>query len=611
MATIRRSRFVNPRLGIFFSIFTSVFVAAVCGLMIGELMGLGSRMVGGLMFGVTVLFVGLIGAASTNNSEADFYVGGRRSPSFFAGLSLTIAILGGIGTVAIPGIVLRQGMDAFVLVLGWISGLVLAAVVIAPFLRKFGAFTLPGYLGLRFQSRTIRALSAVIAAAACLLIAAAELKLAAQIGTLMTGQPMIGLLVILTLFAGGLGVLGGVRGASWMGAAFAIVATLAICVPATIVSLMISNLPLPQMTHGALFRASAWLERGQVLPEKSARLFEASFSGTGLMPLDTRFLDMYHAVGYGAMPFGILVIASGIAALPMLVQRAGTTPGVYDVRKAFGWAVLITGFLLLTIMSLAGFMRGYIVQQVVGVAGDQLPLWFQSLEQSGAMATSSKTRTVALGDIMVQRDSVVFALPVAAGMMETLVRLAQAGGLAAALAAMCAHIVALGTIIADDLIAGFRAHSIAPQKRVAVGRIGIGIGAVSVAGLATVVQDPLTAALAGITIAAGALFPVLALSIIWKRLTRAGAFAGLVAGLATTVALMTLSSLGQITMSGLMAAAVGGPVSFLIAGAVTRISAHPSRTILEYVRDMRVPGGEAVYDRVLRQERRGKPPAEM
>lgn len=611
MANVRRNRFVNPRLGVFYSIFASAFLAAVFGLMIGELMGLRSRMVGGLMFGITVLFVGLIGAASTNDTEADFFAGGRRAPSFFAGLSLTIALLGGIGTLSIPGIAVRQGMDSFMLVLGWISGLVLATVAIAPFLRKCGAYTLPGYFGVRFESRSVRALAAIIAAAATLLIAAAELKLAAEIGVRMTGQPIVGLVVILALAVGGLGVLGGVRGANWMGAAQAIVALLAICVPATIVSLMISNLPLPQMTHGALFRQSAWLERAQALPEKTARLFEASFSGAGLMPLDTRFLDMYHAVGYGAMPLGILVIASGIAALPMLAQRAGTTPGVYDVRKAFGWAVLLTGFLLITVMSLAGFMRGYIVQQVVGVSGDQLPLWFQSLEQAGAASVQTKTRTVTLADIMIRRDMAVLSLPVAAGMMETLVRLAQAGGLAAALAAAGAHIVALGSVLADDVVSGFRRQSLAPQKRIAVGRVGIGAAAIATAALALAVADPLTAALAGLTVSAGALFPVLALSIIWKRLSRAGAFAGLLAGLVVTVALMALSALGQVTMAMPMAAAIGGPVSFLVAGSVTRISARPGRSMLEIVRDMRVPGGETIYDRLLRQERRGKSPTAL
>jgi cation/acetate symporter len=280
------------------------------------------------------------------------------------------------------------------------------------------------------------------------------------------------------------------------------------------------------------------------------------------------------------------------------------------VRKAFGWAVLLTGFLLMTLLSLAGFMRGYLVQQVVGTAGDQLPLWFQTLEQSGAVATQTKTRIVTLEDLMVRRDAMVFSLPVAAGMMETLVRLAQAGGLAAALAAAGAHIVALGTIIADDLISGFRAHSLPAPRRIAVGRTGIGLGAAGVAVLAVFVADPLTVALAGITISAGGLFPVLALSIIWKRLSRAGAFAGLITGLIVTTALMVLSLLGQITMAPMMAAAVGGPLSFLIAGMVTRASTRPSKHMLEIVQDMRVPGGETVYDRILRQERRGRTPAQ-
>ena len=605
MAVVRRDKFINPKLGIYYSVFTSAFAAIVLGTLILELIGAAPKTIAAILFAAPLLLIGAIGVASTNDLENDYFAAGRRTPSVFAGLGLSVSVLGGLGFVCITGLAVQIGMDVFALVLGWISGLVLAAVLVAPFLRKCGAFTLPGYMGLRFASRSVRLAMAVPASAACLLLAAAELRLAAEVGVMLTSQSLAAVALILIFVLGALAALAGLRGVNWTSAAQAIMAIAIICVPATIISLMISNLPVPQMTHGSLIRTTAWLEAAQSLPRIDARLFEFSLPGTGLEPLQTRFLAGFHAVGLIAMPLSILVIATGIAALPMLASRCGTTPGVYEARKAFGWAVLLTGFALLTLLSLAGFYRGYLVQQVVRASGDELPLWFQALSQLGFTASGTKSGAVTLDAISIRRDTVLYGLPIAAGLPETITRMVQAGALAAALAAALAHLVALGSILTDDLVAGVLRKAPAPQTRVRLARFGMGIAALAVASVAFLVTDPLAVGLAGLAIAAGGCFPVLFLSILWKRLSRAGAFVGILAGTSLTLLLMVLAWLGQINMSILLTASIGGPISFLVAGIVTRISRKPSKEALQVVREMRLPGGETVYDRRLRLERRG------
>ncbi len=161
MAIVRRSRFINPKLGTYYSIFTSAFVCVVLGGLIAEQMGATRSTIGLMMMLAPLFLAGMLGAASATTTVADFFASGRRAPSFFAGLTLAITTLGGVGFASMTGTMTRIGMDGLVLVLGWLSGLVLTTVLIAPFLRKCGAFSLSSYFGLRFESRILRMMSAL------------------------------------------------------------------------------------------------------------------------------------------------------------------------------------------------------------------------------------------------------------------------------------------------------------------------------------------------------------------------------------------------------------------------------------------------------------------
>ena len=606
MAIVRRSRFVNPRLGTYYGIFASAFVCLVLSGLILEQLGASRFSLGSMMLLAPCLLAGALGAASATDSIPDFFASGRRAPSFFAGLTLAITTLGGIGFVSITGVVTRIGMDGLGLVLGIISGLVLTTVLIAPFFRKCGAYSLPSYFGLRFESRLLRIVTAIFLAIPCVLIAAAEIRLAAVVGGWISGQPA----ALIVALGGGLvtalAAMGGMRSLTWTSAGWGIIAVIAICVPATIVSLMVSNVPLPQMMHGNMLRGSSNIERVQAMSQLAAQWWQFELPNAGLQPFGNRFLAMFSNVGRLAMPLSILVIATGIAALPATLQRTGTVPSVHDARKALSWAVLIAGFMLLTLLSISGFLRAYIVQQVVGAAGDGLPLWFQSLEQMGVAGVVTKTKTVTLSGVLLARDGAILAMPTAAGLPLTIILLTLAGAMAAALAAAMAQVVALGTMIAEDVVHGGRRAPPDDGVRLLTARLGMVVAGMLSATLAFVVRDPLALALAGLTLVAGGVFPILLLSILWKRITRFGAMVGALAGIAMTTLLVATSALGINPLPMVLAAAVGGPLSFVVAALVSQITPAPSRRMLELVRDMRVPGGEAIYDREMRLAKRAR-----
>src|SRR5262249_17380013 len=160
------------------------------------------------------------------------------------------------------------------------------------------------------------------------------------------------------------------------------------------------------------------------------------------------FLQTFGTVGSPAFVLMSLVMTAGIAGSPALLARSGTTPGVYEARKSFGWAVLVAGLVLLTLPAFAVYLRALILDQVIGQSGGSLPVWFQLLQQGGIARVESKTPVVTLGAISFERDAVLFALPIAIQLPQALVYLPLAGALAAALAALASALTALAAIIA-------------------------------------------------------------------------------------------------------------------------------------------------------------------
>src|SRR5204863_7864515 len=203
------------------------------------------------------------------------------------------------------------------------------------------------------------------------------------------------------------------RSLTWASVAKAIAALLALAVSASIVALMVSNLPLPQMTHGNVLRLLTRMEIAQGVPVVLAPPLAFDLPGEGAEPLVKRFIQSFGSVGSLSFVLMSFVAAAGIAASPALLSRSGTTPGVYEARKSLGWAVLVVGIVLLTLPAVAVYLRALLLDQVVGQPGDRLPIWFQMLQQAGIARIEGKTQVVRLLGIGFERDAALFALPIA------------------------------------------------------------------------------------------------------------------------------------------------------------------------------------------------------
>jgi cation/acetate symporter len=470
-----------------------------------------------------------------------------------------------------------------------------------PYLRKFGAYTIPGYLGLRFDSRLLRLAAAAVVAVPMLLVIAAELRMGLFAAGWLTGQPEPPLAAVLAGTVAATVVLGGMRSVSWANTAAAIATLLALLVPAAVVAALVTNLPFAQLSHGPVLRAIGRLEaiQGVPIPQLPAWAFE--FAGLDLEPLARRVATPFGSVGALSFVLTSLTLMAGVAAAPWLLPRSGTTPTVYEARKSLGWATFVLGLLMVTASAVAVFLRDMVMDTLVGQSAHRLPEWFRTLSALGLAAADGHLPRLPLTSFSFKRDAALFALPIAGGYPAIMLYLALAGALAATVAAASLAVVALGHVLAEDVAGGLKGEPAPDRRRLFIARAST----VAAAGLGTALAlllptDPLALLLAAFALSGSALFPVLVLSIWWKRLTAAGAIAGVTVGFAVALLTMFGGEAARVGLPSALAGVIAIPAGFVAAFVVTWLSPRPARALLERVKDMRVPGGETVHDREMR-----------
>ena len=242
-----------------------------------------------------------------------------------------VAALGGAGFLALTGSLFIVGFDAICLSIGWYAGLVFMGVLFAPFVRKFGAYTVPTFLGRRFESRIVRVVAAAILSVPILLLLAAEARFAAYAAAWMLGQSERLMVAVVVTCATAIVIAGGMRSLTWSSVAKAIAALLALAVSATIVALMVSNLPLPQMTHGNVLRLLTRMEIAQGVPIVLAPPLAFDLPGEGVEPLVKRFIQSFGSVGSLSFVLMSFVVAAG----HRRIARAAVARG-HDARRLRG-----------------------------------------------------------------------------------------------------------------------------------------------------------------------------------------------------------------------------------------------------------------------------------
>ncbi|MEQ1716304.1 MAG: sodium:solute symporter [Hyphomicrobium sp.] len=602
MSFSTRTRLINPRLGTYFSIFAALFAAIFLLALIFEQLNIADSLLRLALFTGPIVLYCAIGVAVASREPLEFFAAGRRVPAGYTGLLLAVGACGGTLLVCGTGAFFIAGFDALVLMMGGLAGFVLMATLLAPFYRKFGAYTVPSYLGRRFDSKSLRITAAMVAAVPILLVLAAELRIGSYVAAKLTGFDQT--TMVLTLAAVVAFVLspGGKRGFTWAGVAQAVAVLLALAICSATVATLVTSLPVPQLMHGPLVRNLVRNEVNMGLQLVAVSPFAFDLPGEGLRHITKPYTAPYGAVGPMGYALGVLMIAAGLASAPWLLPRVAATPSVYEARKSLGWATVLFGLVMLTISSLAVFMRDYVLDIVMSERVGALPGWLSELVRLGFATVQDDSGQIGFSALAFDRDGVLFAASVAAGLPAAYMYLGLAGALAAALVGASATTIALAAILAEDVVQGMSWEPASAENRVWIARAFITVAALCGAALTLLAPtDPLRLVLWALALTGASLFPVLILSIWWKRLTRMGAIAGVLSGFGVAALAIFVAEAGVIGIPSAIAGILGMPVATLAAMLVSSGFPETSRHDLEVVRDIRVPGGEIIYDREMRR----------
>jgi cation/acetate symporter len=611
MAFTARARLINPRLGTYFSIFASLFAALFLLVLIFEQLSIDDGLLRlALLAGPFVLYAA-IGISVATQDTLGYFAAGRRVPAVYTGLILAMSALGSTFLLAGTGAFFFAGFDALVLMIGGLAGFVVMAMLLAPFYRKFGAYTVPSYFGRRFESKPLRLVAAMVAAVPMLLVLAAELRLGAAVGGRLSGAtPQLMVLVLVATIAITVAP-GGKRSFTWAGVAQSIAALLALLIAATTVSILVTSLPIPQLAHGPLVRNLVRNEVAQGLQLVDVWPLAFELPGESFQSITKPYTQPFGTVGPLGFVIATIMVACGVASAPWLLPRVAAAPSVYEARKSLGWATVFFGLTMLTVSAVAVFMRDFSLDVVMSDRVGPLPKWLFDAASLGFVAFDPSVTPLSFDRLQFDRDAVLLTLPVAAGLPLVFSYLLSAGVLAAALLTASATTVALAAVLGEDVVQGLTWEPASKENRVWITRGFVVIAAIC-GGVLTLMAptDPLRLMLWALALTGSSLFPVLVLSIWWKRLTPVGAMLGIASGFGLAAFSIFASEAGMIGLPSAIAGCLGLPAATTVAMLISLARPETSRHTLEVVRDIRVPGGQIIYDREMQRlqlKRQAKP----
>ncbi len=600
MSATLRTRSVNPRLGTYFGIFASAFIALVLLTLIFERLGLADGLLRSVMLLGPLAMLTAIGIASRNNNALEYFASGRRVPAVFCGAGLAATALGGTGIVTIAGSLFIIGFDAIWLINAGLVGFVVMAVLLSSFLRKFGSYTLPSYLGRRFDSRVLRVTSGAVLAVPMLLMLVAELKIGIAAASWLSGQSetLMMMLIVSVITAGML--LGGTRSLTWTNVAAVTIIILALMTPVTIVAVLNGYLPVPQFSHGPVARHISRVESLEAIPIIYQSMMGFKLPEQGFQAIAQRFSSPFGHIGPAAYILAVLTIFTGISASPWLLPRLATTPGVYETRKSLGWATFFFGTIMLTVATIVVFARHGLVE-IIGTKIENAPTWLSDVVNYGLAELTSQEGKISLTNVSFDRDSVLLSLPIMSELPMTFAYFAAIGIIATVYATAAAIVVALTNVVSEDIVNGFSWQAPAIHIRITTTRVLMAVVAAFAGVVAIYVpSDPLKLMLWVLILNGTSVFPVLVASIWWKRVNVYGAFASIMTGFSIAVIAIVSSEAGWLGWHGALAGLLALPASTIALVAVSLTTLRPTMHALELVRDIRVPGGEILYDREMR-----------
>ena len=553
----------------------------------------------------------------------EFYVAGGGVSPLANGMATAADWMSAASFISMAGIISFSGYDGSVYLMGWTGGYVLLALLLAPYLRKFGKFTVPDFIGDRYYSNTARTVAVICALIVSFTYVAGQMR---GVGIVFSQflqvniniGVVIGMAVVL-VFA----FLGGMKGITYTQVAQYCVLIFAFMVPAIFISFQMTGNPIPQIGMGGKLEGGAYLlDKLDTLHTQLG--FNEYTSGT------KSTWDVF------AITLALMV---GTAGLPHVIVRFFTVPKVKDARKSAGLALLFIAILYTTAPAIAVFSRTNLIETVSNKEYTQIPEWFKNWENTGLIAWSDKNNDGKIqyvagnalegkkpaftnergahgerlisnandsaNELYVDRDIMVLANPEIANLPNWVIALVAAGGLAAALSTAAGLLLVISTSISHDLIKKQIKPDISEKGELMAARISI-LVAIIIAGIFGIYPPGFVAAVVALAfgLAAASFFPAIILGIFDKRMNKEGAIAGMIVGITLMLFYMIRYKTGLIGIMDPRPATewwfgtspegfgtVAMVVNVIVSMVVSRMTPAPPENVQEIVESIRIPSG--------------------
>ncbi|NET26423.1 sodium:solute symporter family protein [Okeania sp. SIO1I7] len=537
---------------------------------------------------VIISFMGYlyIGWRSRVKDSKGFFVADQGVPAIANGAATAADWMSAASFISMAGLISFLGYDGSIYLMGWTGGYVLLALLLAPYLRKFGKYTVPDFVGDRYYSNIARIVAVIAAIFVSMTYVAGQMRgvgivfsrfLQVDIGT----GVVIGMIIV-AFFA----ILGGMKGITWTQVAQYTVLIVAYLIPAIAIATVITGIPIPQFA----FTFSDIVEKlNQVQVDLGFQEYSAAFTNKTM--LDVLFIT--------------IALMVGTAGLPHVIVRFYTVPDVRAARYSAGWALLFIAILYTTAPALATFARYNLIDSLHDKTVEEVQQldWATKWEKTGLLEFTDKnndgrfqlTPDKESNEITIDRDIIVLSTPEVAKLAPWVIALVAAGGLAAALSTASGLLLVISSSIAHDVYYRMIDPGASESRRLMVGRIMVGF-AIAIAGYFGVNPPGFVAQVVAFAfgLAAASFFPVIILGVFDKRTNREGAIAGMVSGLLfTTIYIIGVKFAGMPTwffgVSAEGIGTVGMVLNLIVTWVVSRMTPPPPLEIQEMVEDLRSP----------------------
>jgi len=560
-------------LGKMYGTYTGSFIGFIILLAILEQVGVPNRILGYLFVGFTIAVYAVIGIMTRTAQVSEYYVAGRRVPAFYNGMATGADWMSAASFVGMAGTLFLLGYDGLTWVLGWTGGYVLVAILIGPYLRKFGAYTVPDFMSFRFGGNLARFIAVIV------LVCCSFTYVTAQVyGTGIIASRFLGMPFEWAVFAGLAGILlcsmlGGMKAVTWTQIAQYIVLIIAYLTPIVILSFKKYGFPIPELTYG------------QAIADITAREKEMIATGlataAALKPHIQPFLS-YSPLNFFAIMFCMMV---GTASLPHILMRYFTTPTVRDARKSVAWSLFFIFLLYFSAPAYAAFSKLEVYTNIIGRELTDVRPWMFTWGELGLIKICGKDAAsidaivaackaiaghpgvVRLQDFVINTDVIVLSTPEIAGLPYVISGLVAAGGLAAALSTADGLLLAIANALSHDIYYKMLDPNAPTIRRLTVARVLLFLVAVCAAYLASTKPGDILAMVGwAFSLAMAGNFPALVMGIWWKRATATGAVCGMLAGFGLCLFYLLVTryfpgfGVKYVGMTSLLNAATGAPL---------------------------------------------------